>query len=71
MVWAGPGFKLDLVPGHILLDGVLAPRETGKQTPLFSADVYCGHGRPSQLLLSSCYISKEIVISQQRFNRSP
>ena len=23
-------------------------------TPLFSAHVYCGHGRPSQLLLSSC-----------------
>jgi len=24
--------------------------------PLFSARVYCGHGRRSQLLLSSCYI---------------
>ena len=24
--------------------------------PLFSAHVYCGHGRPSQLLLSSCYL---------------
>ena len=24
---------------------------------LFSAHVYCGHGRPSQLLLSSCFIS--------------
>jgi len=23
--------------------------------PLFSAHVYCGHGRPSQLLLSSCW----------------
>ena len=23
-------------------------------SPLFSAHVYCGHGRPSQLLLSSC-----------------
>jgi len=23
--------------------------------PLFSAHVYCGHGRPSQLLLNSCY----------------
>ena len=25
--------------------------------PLFSAHVYCGHGRPSQLLLSSCVCS--------------
>jgi len=27
----------------------------GTATPLFSAHVYCGHGRPSQLLLSSCF----------------
>jgi len=27
-----------------------------QQPPLFSAHVYCGHGRPSHLLLSSCYI---------------
>jgi len=25
---------------------------------LFSAHVYCGHGRPSQLLLSSCFFVK-------------
>ena len=29
-------------------------RERGTAAPLFSARVYCGHGRPSQLLLSSC-----------------
>ena len=29
------------------------PRK-GNSSPLFSAHVYCGHGRPSQLLLSSC-----------------
>jgi len=29
-------------------------RESGTAAPLFSADVYCGHGRPSQLLLSCC-----------------
>ena len=29
-------------------------REMGTAVPLFSAHVYCGHGRPSQLLLSSC-----------------
>jgi len=28
--------------------------ERGTAAPLFSAHVYCGHGRPSQLLLSSC-----------------
>jgi len=31
------------------------PRERGTAaSPLFSVHVYCGHGRPSQLLLSSC-----------------
>jgi len=28
--------------------------ERGTAAPLFWAHVYCGHGRPSQLLLSSC-----------------
>ena len=30
-----------------------SPREKGTAAPLFQAHVYCGHGRPSQLLLSS------------------
>ena len=30
-------------------------RESGTAAPLFSAHVYCGHGHPSQLLLSSCW----------------
>ena len=34
----------------------LAIRETGTAAPIFSARVNCGHGRPSQLLLSSCII---------------
>ena len=33
---------------------VPAPLERGTAAPLFSAHVYCSHGRPSQLLLSSC-----------------
>jgi len=43
--------------GHaIVLDGVPALRERGTAAPpLFSAHVYCGDGRPSQLLLSFCY----------------
>jgi len=32
----------------------LPPPEKGTAAPLFSAHVYCGHGRTSQLLLSSC-----------------
>ena len=49
------GTELDLGPGHIVLDGVPALRERGTAAlPLFSAHAYCGHGRPSQLLLSSC-----------------
>jgi len=33
--------------------GTIAP-------PLFSAHVYCGHGRPSQLLLSSCFCMRHV-----------
>jgi len=47
------GTEVDLGQGHIVLDRVPAVRETGTATPIFSARVYCGHGRPSQLLLSS------------------
>ena len=46
--------EVDLGPGHILLDGDPAPPRKGHSSPLFSAHVYCGHGRQSQLLLSSC-----------------
>jgi len=46
-------YRIDLGPGHIVLEGVPALRERGTAAPpLFSAHVYCGHGRPSQLLLS-------------------
>jgi len=42
------GMEVDLGPGHIVLDGVPALRERGTAAPpLFSAGVYCGHGRPS------------------------
>ena len=51
--------EVDLGPGHFVLDGFPGIRETGTAAPLFSAHVYCGHGRPSQLMLSSCYISRE------------
>jgi len=48
------GTEVDLGPGHIVLDRVPAPRERGTAAPLFSAHVYCGHGSPSQLLMTSC-----------------
>ena len=47
------GTEVDLGEGRIVLDGVPAPAKEA-QPPLFWAHVYCGHGRPSQLLLSSC-----------------
>jgi len=48
------GTEVDLGPGHTVLDGVPALRERGTAAPIFPAHVYCGNGRPSQLLLSSC-----------------
>jgi len=48
------GTEVDLSSGHIVLDGVPAPAKGAEQPPpLFSAHVYCVHGPPSQLLLSS------------------
>jgi len=49
------GTEVDRGPGHIVLDGVPALRES-TAAPIFLAHVYCGHGRPSQLLLSSCLV---------------
>ena len=48
------GTEIDLGSGHIVLDGVPAAAKGGTAAPLFSALVYCGHGRPSQQLLSPC-----------------
>ena len=51
------GAEVDLGPGHIVLDGDPSPpREMDSSPNLFSAHVYCGHSRPSQLLLSSLFI---------------
>ena len=50
------GTEVDLGPGHIVLDEDPAappPRKGHSSPPLFSDHVYCGYGRPSQLLLSS------------------
>jgi len=51
------GTEVDHSPGHIVLDGGSQLSEKGAQQPppVFSPHVYCGHGRPSQLLLSYFY----------------
>jgi len=46
--------EVDLGPGHIVLPSSPSHAKGTQQPPLFSAYVYCGHGRLSQLLLSSC-----------------
>ena len=53
-----------LGPGHIVLDGDQAPPRKGHSSPppSFSAHVYCGHGRPSQLLLSSCLVWTPLLL---------
>jgi len=43
------GTEVDLGPGHTVLDGVPALCKTCTAASIFSAGVYCGHGRPSQL----------------------
>jgi len=52
------GREIGLNPSNIMLNGDPAhPYKRGTAAPpLFSAHVQCGHGRPSQLLLSSCYL---------------
>jgi len=61
------GTEVDLSPGHIVLDGDPALAKGAQQPPpLFSAHVYCDHGRPSQLLLSSCYSFRDVV-SEHRY----
>ena len=56
--------EVDLGPGHIVLDGVSALRERGTAAPPnFSAHVYYSHGRPSQLLLSSCISSSAFSLT--------
>ena len=58
------GAKVDLNPGHIVLDRDQAAPTKGAQQPprVFLAHVYCGHGRPSQLLLS--FIMELLAVSE-------
>jgi len=46
--------RIGLSPGHIVLDGDLAPPEKGSAAPLFDPCLLWKNGRPSHQLLSSC-----------------
>jgi len=50
-------------PGpHCFRRGPSSPAKRAQQHPLFSAYVYCGHGRLSQLPLSSCAIVSVVSV---------
>jgi len=60
------GTEVDRGPGHFVLHGFRAIGERGTAAPLFSAHAYCGHGRQSQLLLSSCTNGRPKTTERQR-----
>ena len=49
------GTEVDLGPGHIALDADSAPPKGVQHPPLFGPCLLWPNGRPSQLLLSSCF----------------
>jgi len=59
------GMEVDLGPGHIVLDGDPASPRKVHISPLLFAHVYCGHGRPSQLLQSCCCVRFIFFIPSQ------
>jgi len=46
---------------HCVKWGFSSPRKRGTAAPLSSTHVMCPNGRPSQLLLSSCYITEKLT----------
>jgi len=50
----GTEVELDPRPHCVRREPSSPARGAQQPPPIFSARVYCGHGRPSQLLLSSC-----------------
>ena len=51
------GVKVDLGPGHIVLDRNPAPPKVAQQNPRFGPCLLWSNGRPFQLLLSTCLSS--------------
>ena len=66
------GTNVDLSAGYIVLDGDLVPLRMGHSShdPSFWATVYCGYGRPSHLLLSSCNYCLDLVLALSLKERS-
>ena len=56
---------------HYVRGGPSSPLRNGHSTPRLSAHVYCGHGRPSQLLLSSCTNGRPETLCCARVKVSP
>jgi len=56
---------------HYVRRGPISPLRKGQQQSLFLVDVYCGHGRPSQLLLSSCTNGRPEMLCCARVKVSP
>ena len=58
---------------HYVRRGHSSPLRKGHSShpPLFSAHVYCDHGRPSQLLLSSCTNGRPETLCCARVKVSP
>ena len=63
--------QIDLGPArpHCVRRGPssIPPRAKGAEQspPLFTAHVYCGHGRPSQLMVNSCNNSNDNLFRQE------
>jgi len=53
---------------HCARRGSSSPRKR-HSSPLFSAHVCCGHGRPSQLLLSSCWAYVDVAWYTHMYQR--
>jgi len=60
------GREVGLGPGHIVLDGDLAPSPKGAQPPIFCQCLLWPNGRPFQLLLSTCLNFRDYIKSFKR-----
>jgi len=52
------GMRVGIGPGHIVLHGDPGPLPKGAQPAIFGPCLLWPNGRPSQLLLSSCFTLK-------------
>jgi len=57
------GTEVDLGPGHIVLDGVLAPAKGVQQPPLFGPCLLWPRSLISATAVSSCYVYDVLAAS--------